>query len=58
MEVKKLRVDLGINEDMPPKIGLYSISKVLELILQHLMINQIYSYNNSNLDPVFQATNY
>jgi hypothetical protein len=33
LEVKRVRIDLGIVEDMPPKIGLYSISKVLELIL-------------------------
>lgn len=33
IEVNKVRSDLGIVEDMPPKIGLYSISKVLELVL-------------------------
>ena len=51
--MKKVRIDLGVDENMPPKIGLYSISKVLELILQHLMINSIYGESNINLDPVF-----
>jgi hypothetical protein len=42
-------------EKMPPKIGLYSISKVLELILQHLMINSLYSESNINLDPILKS---
>ena len=34
IEVGKVRIDLGLNDiEMSPKIGLFSITKVLELVL-------------------------
>ena len=53
IEVNKVRTELGLLDyyDMSPKIGLYSLSRVLELILQHLMISYFYADLYTPLDP-------
>lgn len=54
LEVKRAREELGLTvKDLPPKINMYSLSRIVEKILQHLMVHQMYSSANQDIDPLF-----
>lgn len=41
--IKSIRSELGLNnKDMPSRVSLYTLNKVMDMVLQYLMINQIY----------------
>ena len=43
IQVDMCREELGLsNPSLSPKINLYSLSRIVELLLQHLMINLLY----------------
>lgn len=50
LEVENCREELGLsNQNLSPKINIYSLSRVVEMILQHLMIKNLYTSNSENL---------
>lgn len=53
MEVAKAMKKLGIDEELSPRINLRSISKVVELMLQHMMTLLQFNANYKHLDPDF-----
>ena len=55
IEVGKACRKLGIDDELPPRINLRSISKVVELMLMHMMTLVQFNANYKNLDPDFQA---
>ena len=57
LEVKRAREELGLTvQDLPPKINMYSLSRIVEKILQHLMVHQMYSNANQDIDPLFNPS--
>jgi len=57
LEVKRAREELGLTvQDLPPKINMYSLSRIVEKILQHLMVHQMYSNANQDIDPLFDPS--
>jgi len=43
VEVGRAREELGLsNPDMSKKVTLYSLSRLIEMILQYLMVNSLY----------------
>ena len=49
IQVDGCREELGLsNPSLSPKINLYSLSRIVELMLEHLMINNLYFRNSGN----------
>mmetsp|Transcript_36224 Transcript_36224/g.55631 ORF Transcript_36224/g.55631 Transcript_36224/m.55631 type:complete len:133 (+) Transcript_36224:2373-2771(+) len=56
VEVGRAREELGLsNPDMSKKVSLYSLSRLVEMILQYLMISSLYSEQDAPREDVFNS---
>jgi len=54
MEVQSAKDELGLtNRSQPPKMDLFSISKVVELMLQYVMIQRLFNKKPFGEDKAF-----